>query len=77
MKYSTNPKLEAGYSKQLAIYNAAERAQHSIYLIIRASESAMKIEALQRLREKEVAEGRNAPDIIVVDGRLQPSASKA
>jgi hypothetical protein len=77
VKYSSNSKLIDGYTKQLEIYNRAERTYHSVYLVIRTTESTATIDALLELQTKGLQEGRQVPDVIIVDGRQQPSASKA
>lgn len=77
VKYSSNSKLIDGFTKQLKIYDEAERTQHSVYLIIRTTESTAAIDTIVELRSKELREGKRVPDIIVVDGRPKPSASKA
>jgi hypothetical protein len=77
VKYSSNPRLSKGYANQLPIYDAAERTQHSIYLIIRTAQSTGAIEAVQQLETKQLNAGNRAPKVIVIDGRYKPSASKA
>ncbi|HEX6747539.1 MAG TPA: hypothetical protein VF092_09650 [Longimicrobium sp.] len=77
VKYSSNPRLVTGYQKQLPIYDAAERTMHSIYLIIRTTQSTGAIEAVLQLETKQLNAGMRAPKVIVVDGRFKPSASKA
>ncbi len=75
--YSSNSALRRGYEKQLPIYSRAERATSSIYLIVRTSDSVAAVEAVQRLRSDALARGEIAPEVIVVDGRRQPSGSRA
>ncbi len=77
VKYSSNNKLLDGFTKQLRIYDAAEQTQHSMYLVIRTTESTATIDSILELRSQELREGKRVPDIIVVDGRPKPSASKA
>jgi hypothetical protein len=76
IKYSTNPGLVSGYTKQLATYEKAEKSFHSVYLILRTSRSEKNIKRVVDLRERAIAEGRRAPDVLVYDARLEPSASK-
>lgn len=75
IKYTSN-NIRAGYEKQLPIYDAAERTQYSIFLIIRTTESIKALEELIKFRKDQVAAGKRAPEIFVVDGRVFPSASK-
>jgi len=77
VKYSSNRSLRRGYTTQLPIYSEAERTHNSIYLIIRTNGSSRAINAVMKLREEKLAQGDGAPEIILVDGRLKPSASKA
>jgi hypothetical protein len=77
VKYSSNRHLRRGYTTQLPIYNQAERTHQSIYLVIRTGDSARSIDALRRLRNEGFSRGERAPEIIVVDGRLRPTASRA
>jgi len=75
VKYTSN-NIRSGYEKQLPIYNAAERTQYSIFLIIRTTDSIKALEDLIKFRQDEVAAGKRAPEIFIVDGRIFPSASK-
>jgi len=77
VKYSSNPKLLKGYEVQLPIYDKAEKSSHSIYLVIRTTESTANIENLNKLRDETVKAGKRAPEIIEIDGRIQESASKS
>jgi len=76
VKYTSNTHLQSGYSSQLPAYNGAERSYHSIYLVIRTTRSSAGVASLRALRQQIVSQGSSAPDLIVVDGRLRPSASK-
>jgi hypothetical protein len=77
VKYSTNSKLIDGFTKQLAIYDRAERSHHSVYLVIRTSESTATIDALRKLRTQRFDQGSRVPDLVILDGRHKPFASKA
>lgn len=77
IKYSTNPQLVHGYETQLPIYNLAEGSQHSIYLILQTSRIQRVIEELKDLNQKQIAAGASVPELIVIDGQLKASASKA
>jgi hypothetical protein len=76
VKLSTNSKLASGYSKQLPRYNVADNAADSIYLIVQIAESTRSIERVQKLQLEARKLDQRAPEVIVVDGRLKPSASK-
>jgi len=75
VKYTSN-NIRAGYEKQLPIYNRAERTPHSIFLIIITTDSTKSLDELIKFRQSEVSSGKKAPEIVVVDGRIRPSASK-
>lgn len=77
VKYSNNSKLIDGFTKQLEIYNQAERSHYSVYLVIRTTESTNVIDALIELRSEKAKQGDEVPELIVVDGRPKPPASKA
>lgn len=76
LKYSTNPNLVSGFEKQLPTYNRAEKTDTSIYLIIKTKENMNKIKEIQQLADKQKAEGKRVPEIIIIDGMKQVSASK-
>lgn len=76
LKYSTNPNLVSGFEKQLPTYNRAEKTDTSIYLIIKTKENINKIQEIQELANKQKAEGKRVPEIIIIDGMKQVSASK-
>ena len=75
IKYTSN-NIKSGYKKQLPIYNAAERAEHSIFLIIVTTDTFKALDELIKFKQDEVASGKRMPEIVVVDGRIFPSASK-
>jgi hypothetical protein len=74
VKLSKND-ISKGYKKQLAVYQASEKAEYAIFLVIIVSDDMKKIEKIQ----EEVAElNRKAepcPKLVVIDGRIKPSAS--
>ena len=76
IKFSTNDIIK-GYEKQLPVYNKAEKAKRSIYLVLRNSPNDQKkIEALLKKEEVSLLENTSSPKVIVVDARIKPSASK-
>jgi len=75
VKYTSN-NIRSGYEKQLPIYNAAERTEYSIFLIIRTTDSIKALEELIKFKQDEISAGKRAPEIFVIDGRIFPSASK-
>jgi hypothetical protein len=75
-KLSTN-NLVKGFEKQLPIYNAAEQAYSSVLLVIRVHDSVTNLDKVFEVRDALVNQGQRCPDVLVVDGRPRPSASKA
>jgi hypothetical protein len=75
-KLSSNKKLLHGYETQLAEYNRAEDAYAAIYVVIDVGTGGKWLENLTALRNRLAEGGKQVPDIIVIDGKLKPSASK-
>lgn len=76
LKYSTNTNLIKGFQNQLPAYNKAEKTDTSIYLIIQTKRTNKNIESLKKIAEKSRRQGERVPEIIVIDGQKQQSASK-
>lgn len=76
IKFSTNDIIK-GYEKQLPVYNKAEKAKRSIYLVLRNSPNDQKkIESLLQKEKASLLKNVNSPKVIIVDARIKPSASK-
>ena len=77
MKRSSNSYIYHGYTEQLPAYMRAERAERGIFIIIEEDDKNKKqiTEVLHKKEELE-NEGRYAPEVIIINGRYQPSASK-
>ncbi len=76
LKYSTNTSLLKGFQNQLPAYNKAEKTDTSIYLIIQTKRTNRNIETLKKIADKSRKQGERVPEIIVIDGQKQKSASK-
>lgn len=78
IKYSSNPNLLSGFEKQLPTYNKAEKTDYSILLVIKTTETSTGITNLYKLKEKLLDDNPELklPEIIVIDGTIQRSASK-
>ncbi|MBP6303189.1 MAG: hypothetical protein KBG24_12690 [Bacteroidia bacterium] len=76
LKYSTNTSLVNGFQTQLPAYNRAEKTDTSIYLIIQTKRSNKNIEALKKIADSSIRKGERVPEIMVIDGQKQQSASK-
>lgn len=77
IKLSSNANLVHGFAEQLPLYNGAEQARHSFFVIIRVDENVTRINAVQALRTTWLAKGLRVPDVVVIDGRPQLPASRA
>lgn len=76
LKYSTNTSLIKGFQKQLPAYNKAEKTNTSVYLIIQTGNHARKINQLLKIAQLAAKKGDRVPEIIVINGMKQVSASK-
>jgi len=76
IKLSTNPKIVAGYSKQLQTYKDAEETTRGFYLVIDVGQMGKKAQELLLLKNTEAKAGRPTSAIVLIDGRRRPSASK-
>lgn len=75
IKYSSNTSLMKGYTTQLPIYNKAESANISIYLILRTTKTDNSIRQLLKTNKVAKDKGERVPEIIIIDARPQKSAS--
>lgn len=76
IKYSTNSSLVKGFEKQLPAYNKAEKTDTSVYLVIQTNKSVATINELKRLREEKIKLKEKVPELILINGLRQISASK-
>lgn len=76
IKLSDNPKLVAGYQKQLEAYKSAERTLKGIYVVIDVGGIGKKDQALYMLKNKQVDKKLPVSEIYFVDGIVKESASK-
>ena len=76
VKYSSNDIIK-GYNYQLPAYNRAEKTNKSILLVIRNTQNDnSKLSKLMDIQKKTLSENPHAPKVIIVDARIQTSASK-
>jgi hypothetical protein len=75
-KLSTNPKLTSGYEKQLQAYKDSEETTRAIYLVVDVGGMGTKDKRLIELRNDARKNGKQASDIVFVNGVVKPSASK-
>lgn len=77
LKLSSN-RLLHGYQTQLPIYNKAEKAVHSIFLIIMLHEKDIrKIQTVFNYQARHETPEKRLPKIVVVDATMKKSASKS
>jgi hypothetical protein len=76
VKKSNNPDLIHGFETQLPAYEKSEATDESIYLIMRVAQGDSGIQSVLALRERQVKAGKKVPQVIVIDARKAPSASK-
>jgi hypothetical protein len=76
IKKSTNPQLLHGFEMQLDAYQKSEATEESMYLILRVADGQIGIEDVLALRKRKLKEGLKVPDIVVIDARKRPPASK-
>ncbi|WP_198355139.1 hypothetical protein [Sphingomonas sp. MA1305] len=77
MKLSRNPKVPQGFAKQLDIYNSAEKAFSSKYIIIDVGGMGKKLKQVEAAREIQISQTGAAPEVLVIDATPRLSASKA
>jgi hypothetical protein len=73
IKHSYNQKIIDGFSEQLQLYKKAEETTHGYYIIVDVGGMGNKYDKLTELYNNDF---EKRADIIYVDGRLKPSASK-
>lgn len=75
IKKSTNNHLVQAYTKQIPIYERADRAGKSIMLIVRVSDSDTNIIKLMSHVQKSKNQKQDGPEIIIINGTPVSSAS--
>lgn len=76
IKLSTNSSTVHGYEKQLEIYREAEKTDKAYFVLIDVGGMGTKEERIIDLKNKQVAEGYAASEVIIIDGTPRVSASK-
>jgi len=81
LKLSGNPNLAHGFKTQVEIYKNAENTDKAIYLVINNGEGERNLErldeAVAEAKEEARKTGKRIPEVVIVDARPKPSASKA
>lgn len=76
LKLTSNSHLADGLIEQLPIYADVERCSHAIYVVIDVTEKSTQLPALKKVIEEAEKRGEKVPDVVVVDARPKPTASK-
>jgi hypothetical protein len=76
MKLSSNSNLVHGFEVQLPLYQAAEKALHSVYMVVKNGNHDARIKKLEAARQDAIKKKMRVPDLVIVDGRLRPAASR-
>jgi hypothetical protein len=76
IKLSTNNKVVSGYTKQLETYKTAEETQVGYYVLVDVGNMGEKDERLLGLKNTAASKGEKSSEIVFINGRRKPSASK-
>jgi hypothetical protein len=76
IKLSDNPKVVAGYEKQLEAYKTSERTSKGVYVVIDVGGMGKKDKDLLKVKNEQAARGEPTSDIVFIDGSKRRSASK-
>lgn len=77
LKLSTNKKLVSGYTKQLEIYKKAADSTSAFYVVLHVGGSDGYQEKLVALRNDLINAGKRASHLLLIDGMMKVSASRA
>lgn len=66
----------SGYEKQLERYKKAARTDYAIYVVMDFGGATKKIRDIRAIREKILARGQRASEIVIIDARKKLSPSK-
>ncbi|MCB1055595.1 MAG: hypothetical protein KDD11_08805 [Acidobacteria bacterium] len=76
IKLSSNPKVVAGYERQLESYKAAEETARALYVLIDVGKMGTKLEKLFQVRNTRREDGSRLSAIEVIDALVRATASK-
>ena len=65
-----------GYEEQLETYKAAAQTEEALFLIIDVGKMGTKLTRIKKIQAERQRLGERAADIVVVDAKRKPSASK-
>lgn len=65
-----------GYGKQLEFYRKASKTDYGVFVVLDFGDLGKKLDAITKLRNRAVADGHRASDIVVIDATRKLSSSK-
>lgn len=68
--------VEHGYKKQLERYKKASQTEFAVFVVIDYGDGGKKIRNIEKFRDLALAGGERASEIVVINARKKPSASK-
>lgn len=75
LKLSTNADYLHGYEEQVEKYAKAENTNNMVYILVDVG-NPIRVGKLLELHRINVEEGKNVPEVIIIDSKEQKSASK-
>lgn len=76
IKLSDNPKVVAGYAKQLEAYKKSEKTSKGVYVVINVGGMGKKDKDLLKAKNEQAARGEPTSEIVFIDGTKRRSASE-
>lgn len=76
LKLSDNPKVVAGYERQLETYKRSEATTKGVYVVVDVGGMGKKDKQLLKIKNDRAARGEHVSDIVFIDGSVRRSASK-
>lgn len=76
IKLSDNPKVVAGYEKQLESYKKSEQTSNGVYVVIDVGRMGKKGEDILKIKNARTAKRELTSEVVFIDGNRRQSASK-
>lgn len=76
LKLSASSKLKQGFQDQVAAYEVAEQSYYSFYVVMRIDDKEAPVNQLLAEYGARKKAGKPCPELLVIDARPRPSASK-
>jgi hypothetical protein len=65
-----------GYAKQIEVYKTAANSKEAMFLVIDVGDMKDKLSKIKAIQQEQLARGEYVTDIVVIDAKKKPSASK-